>query len=213
MPPGLRLPVGILALVCGLTVILLGFRYAGEATPSGPDVWVQNAIDSLVPEPGGVALFIDFLGEPVGLTILIVVLSAVCLTLGRRALAVLAVAGTLLTAAATTVLKPLVGRTIHGGFLAYPSGHTATATALGFVLMLLIVSLIRVGTLLGVVLVVSGASLAGAIMAVAQTALLAHYPTDTLGGYCTAMVVVPATAWVIDRFAVRQSGPLDQADR
>jgi undecaprenyl-diphosphatase len=206
MPPALRLPIGIVALVCGLTVIVLGFRYAGESTASQLDSWAQNAVDGLVPDPGAAALFIDFLGEPVGLTVLVVALAAVCLALGRRALAVLAVAGTLLTAAATTVLKPLVGRTIHEGFLAYPSGHTATATALGFVLMLLIVDLIRVGTMLGVLLVVAGASLAGAIMAVAQTALQAHHPTDTLGGYCTAMAIVPATAWLIDRFGARPSG-------
>jgi undecaprenyl-diphosphatase len=49
--------------------------------------------------------------------------------------------------------------------------------------------------LLGAALVV------GALAAWAQAGLVAHYPTDTLGGWCTALAVVPATAWLIDRTA------------
>jgi undecaprenyl-diphosphatase len=35
----------------------------------------------------------------------------------------------------------------------------------------------------------------------AEVALGAHYPTDALGGWCTALAVIPATAWLVDRTA------------
>jgi undecaprenyl-diphosphatase len=37
----------------------------------------------------------------------------------------------------------------------------------------------------------------------AQVGLGAHYPTDVLGGWCTALAVIPATAWLVDRTADR----------
>ena len=36
-------------------------------------------------------------------------------------------------------------------------------------------------------------------MAWSQIALSTHYPTDTLGGFCAALAVVPAVAWLVDR--------------
>jgi undecaprenyl-diphosphatase len=41
----------------------------------------------------------------------------------------------------------------------------------------------------------------GLLAAWAQAGLTAHYATDTVGGWCTALAVVPATAWLIDRTA------------
>lgn len=37
-----------------------------------------------------------------------------------------------------------------------------------------------------------------------QVTLSAHYPTDTLGGWCTALAVVPVTAWAVDRVAEKR---------
>jgi undecaprenyl-diphosphatase len=42
---------------------------------------------------------------------------------------------------------------------------------------------------------------AGAAMAWSQIVLNTHYATDTVGGFCTALAVVPPTAWAIDRIA------------
>jgi len=56
---------------------------------------------------------------------------------------------------------------------------------------------------------------AGAAAAWAQAVLENHYASDTVGGWCTALAVVPATAWLIDHATARgRSGsagaPLDQ---
>jgi undecaprenyl-diphosphatase len=37
-------------------------------------------------------------------------------------------------------------------------------------------------------------------MAWAQIDLTAHYPTDTIGGFGTALLVIPATALLVDKF-------------
>lgn len=49
------------------------------------------------------------------------------------------------------------------------------------------------------------ALVAGAAMGWAQVGLGAHYPTDVLGGWCTALAVIPATAWLLDRIADRMT--------
>ncbi len=79
--------------------------------------------------------------DPVPLAIMIVVLAGLCLALGRRRLAVLAVAGPVLTGVATTVVKPVIERTKNGD-LSYPSGHMGSAVAVAIVVALLLVSLL-----------------------------------------------------------------------
>lgn len=198
LPPPLRGPIAVVAILAALVLTAVGAQYAGEAAPGRLDTWAQSAVAQWWPEPGG-ALVIDFVGEPLGVILLVVLLMAVSLALGRRRLAVVVVAGLGVTAVVTTGLKPVVDRTIHGEFLSYPSGHTATATVFALVVMLLLVDLLNVRRLPAVLLILAGASVAGAGMALSQIALGAHYPTDTLGGFCTAMVVVPATAYLVDR--------------
>ena len=128
------------------------------------------------------------LGSPPSVVVLAFALSAVCLLLGRRRLAVLAVVGPGLTGVCTTLLKPALGRTLEGGF-AFPSGHTGGATSLGLVLALLLISLLRPGRARsardpGGGRVWSSAAGSGAAMIASNL----HYPTDTLGGFCTAVV-------------------------
>ena len=111
--------------------------------------------------------------------------------------------GVVVTVAVTTVLKPLVGRKIHGEFLSYPSGHTALATALALVIGLVLADRLGFGRVAAVVLVLGLAWSPRMAMGWAEVALGAHYPTDAAGGFCAALAAVPATGWVVDRVAER----------
>lgn len=199
LPPVLRGPIAIVAILAGLLLTVVAAHYAGQTAPGWLDRWAQSGVQQWWPEPGIGALVIDFFGEPLGVILLVALLATVSLALGRWRLAAVSVAGLGVTGVVTTALKPVVGRTIHGGFLAYPSGHTATATVFALVVMLLLVDLLKVGRLPGVLLILSGAGVAATGMALTQVALGSHYPTDTVGGFCAALVVVPATAYLVDR--------------
>ncbi|MGK5691407.1 phosphatase PAP2 family protein [Streptomyces sp. URMC 128] len=203
LPPVLRMSLGLVAALAALVVLVLGVLYAGHSEPGSVDRWiVQPTADSVGPPWRHVALATDFLGEPVGAATLVVATVTVCLLLRCPRAAVLAGAGAGMAVGTTTLLKPLVGRTIHGdGNLSYPSGHTAFLTALAVVVALSAAGRLRLGRTAGTLLVLAAALVAGAAMGWAQVALGAHYPTDVLGGWCTALAVVPATAWLVDQVA------------
>ncbi|MFJ9567141.1 phosphatase PAP2 family protein [Streptomyces fuscichromogenes] len=210
LPPALRGSLALVALLAALVVLVLGIRYAGHGGPGRVDSWIlPPTADSVRPPWRHVALVLDFLGEPVGSTLVIVAGVAGCLLLRRPRAAVLVVAGAGLTVGTTTLLKHVVGRTIHGpGNLSYPSGHTAFFTALALMAALPTAGRLGLGRTAGTSLVLTAAAVAGAVMGWAEVGLGAHYPTDALGGWCTALTVVPATAWLVDRTADRTAaGP------
>jgi len=188
--------------VCAaITLVVLGFLFAGRTTGAPVDVGIRADLRALHEPWRQIALVIDWTGEPVGYALVLAVMVIVFLRKGNRRSAVLAVAGTAAAVAVTTGMKPLVGRTINDGFLSFPSGHTATATAFA------LVATLAAGRLwLTAVVTV----LAAAAMAWAQVLLNAHYPTDTLGGFCAALAIVPVVAVgvdkAMDRIAARRSG-------
>lgn len=207
LPPALRRPMTIVAGLAAVLFTVVAARYAGEVAPGRVDQWIRRAVEGLWSEPNLGIFMIAVVGDPPVAVTLTILLAAVCLTLRRPRLAVVTVAGMGVAGVLATALKPVVGRTIHGDFLAYPSGHTAAATVLALVVMLLLVDLLDTGRLPGVLLILSGAGVAGTAMALSQIVLNVHYPTDTVGGFCTAMVVVPATAYLVDRVADRRARP------
>ena len=214
LPQSPRAWLGLIAAFATLVVVVLGVLYAGHGEPGRVDRWiVRPTADSVRPPWRRVALAIDFLGEPVGAAVLVVATVTGCLLLRRPRAAVLVVGGTGMAVVTATLLKHLVGRTIHGdGNLSYPSGHTAFLTALALVVALLATGRLGLGRLAGTLLVLAAALVAGAAMGWAQVALGAHYPTDVLGGWCTALAVIPATAWLVDRMADRMTDrPVDRS--
>ncbi|MEU9605679.1 phosphatase PAP2 family protein [Streptomyces sp. NPDC048057] len=200
LPPSLRAGLALVAALAALVVALVGAWYAGHSRPGAVDAWVQPAVDGTGSPWRRVALAVDFLGEPIGAAVLVGAAVAGCLLLRQPRATVLVVVGTGATVGATTLLKPLVGRTIHGDNLSYPSGHTAFLTAFALAVALLAAGRLGLGPGAGALFVLGAALVAGAAMGWAQIALGAHYPTDVLGGWCTAVAVVTATAWLVDRW-------------
>ncbi|MFD7687471.1 phosphatase PAP2 family protein [Streptomyces sp. NPDC059781] len=199
LPSALRASLGLVAALAALVVLVLGVLYAGDTGPGAVDAWIQSAVDGAGPPWRHVALAVDFLGEPLGAAVLTGAVVTGCLLVRWPRAAVLAVAGPGLTVGTTMLLKPLVGRTIHGDDnLSYPSGHTAFLTAFVLVVALLVAGRRGLGGAAGTSLVLGAALVAGAAMGWAQVVLGAHYPTDALGGWCTALAVTPATAWLVD---------------
>ncbi|MEU0207438.1 phosphatase PAP2 family protein [Streptomyces canus] len=215
LPPSLRARLALVAALAALVVVVLAVLYAGHGQPGRVDRWlIKPTEDSVRPPWRRVALTLDFLGEPAGSAMVVAAAVTGCLLLRRPRAAVLMVAGAGLAVGTATLLKHLVGRTIHGADnLSYPSGHTAFLTALAFVAALLATDRLGLGRTAGTSLVLAAALVAGAAMGWAEVALGAHYPTDALGGWCTALAVVPATAWLVDRIADRLADAGQRARR
>jgi membrane-associated phospholipid phosphatase len=195
LAPGLRGSAGVGALL----LVVPALVFAGDIGPSRIDRWVQNLVDGPAAGAWELAHRIDWLGEPVGRTMMVLAVAALCLVAKRPALAATALLGIAAISVLTTALKPIVDRRIHDGFLSYPSGHTAAVTAAAMVVGLLLADLLHAGAIAGTAIVLATAVLGGGLMAGAQIALSAHYPTDTVGGFGCALLVIPLTAAVIDR--------------
>ncbi|MFI7502455.1 phosphatase PAP2 family protein [Streptomyces sp. NPDC049687] len=209
LPPSLRVWLGLIAAPAALVVVVLGVLYAGDSEPGRVDARIGAALDGVGTPWRHVARAMDFLGEPVGAATLVAATVMGCLLLRRPRAAVLVVGGLGMAVGTATLLKHLVGRTIHGDNLSYPSGHTAFGTALALMVALLGTGRLGLGRAAGTSLVLAAALVAGAAMGWAQVALGAHYPTDVLGGWCTALAVTPATAWLVDRAADRLADRTD----
>ncbi|MGQ0837865.1 phosphatase PAP2 family protein [Actinokineospora sp.] len=113
--------------------------------------------------------------------------------------ALLAVLGPVVTAGLNTwVLKPIFGRT-HDGYLAYPSGHTATLVSILAVVTLVVAADAPPGRRAVRTTVVAATALV--LVAVAASAIVGlryHYVTDTIGALFWAVGAVVAVAAVID---------------
>ncbi|MFA3877893.1 phosphatase PAP2 family protein [Streptomyces sp. MMCC 100] len=195
--------LGLTASLAALVVVVSGAAYADDSEPGTTDARIWAAVDGVGPPWRHVALVTDFLGEPVGAVLLVAAVVTGCLLLRHPRAAVFVVTGAGLTVGTTTLLKPVVGRTIHGDNLSYPSGHTAFLTAMALMVSLLATGRLGLGRAAGVPFVFAAGLVAGAVMGWAQVALGSHYATDTLGGWCTALAVLPVTVWLVDRTADR----------
>ncbi|MFJ8187024.1 phosphatase PAP2 family protein [Streptomyces sp. NPDC096105] len=202
LPGVLRRRLAVVAALAASVVVVLGVRYAGDDGPGRTDARIGEAAYGAGAPWWHVASATDFLGDPAGALLLLTAGVIGCLTARRPRAAVLLLAGPGLAVGVTRLLKPLAARTIHGDEnLAYPSGHTAFLTALALTLALLAAGRHGLGQAAGTALALGAAFAAGAVMGWAQVATGAHYATDTVGGCCTALAVVPAAAWGIDRTA------------
>jgi membrane-associated phospholipid phosphatase len=199
LPPAVRRPLAFVGVPAALVVIVLAVLLFDDHSGTALDRRLDPRLERMVLATEPFGKIVDFAGEPVGLVSLIVLLVVLSLLRHRPRVAALAVLGTGLTITVTSTFKPLVGRTIHEVYLSYPSGHTASATALAMIAVMLFWHRLSTGAALALLYGVAFA--VGLLAAWAQAGLTAHYATDTVGGWCTALAVVPATAWLIDRTA------------
>lgn len=202
-----RRPAAALALFGLAALVVPALIFAGDTGPSRLDLRVERAV--VESAPGGtydLIRGIDWLGEPIGRALLLVAVTLACWLAGRRALAATALVAMIVVTGLATALKPFVGRRIHAGFLSYPSGHTAALTAAALIIGLLLADVLNLGPIAGTA-VMLGVTVAGAtVTSWAQIVLDAHYPTDTVGGFGLALVVVPATALLTDAVLRRSGG-------
>jgi membrane-associated phospholipid phosphatase len=184
---------------CVAVVVFLGLLFRGQTGPDGLD----NAVDSpVVTFFGGHRDLLLWLALPGTLIPAVAVSAAVAagaLLTGRLSGAVLAVtavpAATVLDDA---LLKHLFHRT-YLGQLAFPSGHTTSATALAATLaVLLMVPPQGAGTRAARAAVTAAAFAAGAVTAVAVIGLRWHYFTDTVAGAAVGVGTVCALSLVLD---------------
>ena len=204
LPHWLRRPAAGAAALAALTLIVLAVRYSGDDSASRLDRHLDSAASRVNGFPLKVVQQSVVLGSPALIGAIALIVAAVAVAYGHRRLAVLALAGPFLTGVATLLLKPVVDRTIEGEF-AYPSGHTGGATALGLVVALLVVDVLRLGRVSGLMTIACGLLLLGGGVGLSVTVLQWHYPTDAVGGFCTAVTSVCATALALDGLADRRA--------
>jgi membrane-associated phospholipid phosphatase len=204
VPRALRRPLMVVAALAVVVFAVLAVRYAGTSGPGSFDAHIQALLVPIGFAHYRITHFTADLGSPVAVITFALVLAALCYRLDRRRLAVLAIVGPGITGVLTTGLKPVLARTIGDGF-AYPSGHTGGATSLGLVAAILIVGHIATGRSARLALVAASGVLCGGVVGAAMVGLGAHYPTDVVGGFCTAVAVVCGAALVLDRIAERRS--------
>ncbi|MFJ5832836.1 phosphatase PAP2 family protein [Streptomyces sp. NPDC093089] len=194
--------LGVAAGLAALVLAVLGIVFAGDSGPTEADVRVWAALGETGQPWWDVADAVDLLGEPVGAALLVAGTAAGCLLVRRPRAAVLVVAAVGASVAVARLLKSVVGRTIHGPEnLSFPSGHTAFLTAFALAVVLVATGRLGLGRAAGTALAVAAGLVAGGVMGWAQVVTGAHYPTDVVGGWCTAMAVVPVTARLVHRAA------------
>lgn len=197
LPMPLRLPVAVAAVLSAVIALFLGWHVAGTSAPSSADTWVRSGVHSLLSDVPNLTFTVVRAGNPVPMIVISALLAALCGLLRRPSHALLALTAPFTAGVATTLLKPAFGRTFQG-LLAFPSGHTAGVTALALVAGLLLVSMARAQLTVAVPVATAMVVLVGAAVGLALVAQDWHYATDTVGGFCTAIVVVGALAFLLD---------------
>jgi YegS/Rv2252/BmrU family lipid kinase len=132
----------------------------------------------------------------VGMTILTVVVAGLMLSRGHRRAALYTVGVMVVTTASYTLIKLAVGRTrpewqLEDALISsksFPSGHAASVTAFGGILIVLVVMLVRRGNMRRLLYAVIG--LVVVVVCLDRVLLGRHFPSDVIGGVLLGMGMV-----------------------
>ena len=204
MPAGLRRPAVVVAARCAVLLGVLAVLVGRTSAPTSFDAWGEHLVRGLHVLPSGWTDVAVAPGEPVSVVAVAVLVAAWCTWKRHWRPAAIVVAGPGLTGIAELVLKPVVGRTIPSGDLAFPSGHTAGATALVLALTLVVAGVVRERRELALTVGALATVAVAVVVAVGLVAERAHYPTDTIGGFCLAVLMTVVAAAAVDRVANRR---------
>jgi membrane-associated phospholipid phosphatase len=200
LPVRLRRPAALLVAGCAAVTALLALAVSHQARPDGLDAAVDTWIrDGLRGYQGPLHLMAD-LGDLIPVTLMIGALVTACLAARWWRGAVLAALAVPAAVALTeAVLKPFIGRSLDG-YQSYPSGHATALFALAATCAVLLANPPR-PRLPGAVrlLLVLGAALIAATVAVAVVVLRYHYFTDTVAGAAVGVGIVLLAALILDR--------------
>lgn len=204
----MRRPAGAVAAGCVAVTVLLALMYHHHERPGWLDAVVDPRLQASAGRHQALLTPLVRLGDPPAGIVLTLVLVAGCLAARRWRGALLAgIAVPAASALTELVLKPLVGRTLHGA-LSFPSGHATSMFALAAACAVLLANPPRArppaAARLALALVL-GAVLVAAMVAAAMVALDYHYVTDAIAGAATGTAVVLLTALILDRYRARAS--------
>lgn len=199
LPPGTHRPAALLVAGCVAVTACLALAFGHQASAGRLDAAMDARIQSALSSYQGPLHLLSGLGGLPSVAGLTAALVLACLVTRRWRGA--ALAGLAVPAAVTLtefVLKPLVGRSIHG-YASFPSGHTTAVFALAATCVVLLANppgprlprAVRV-------LLVAGAVLVAAVVPVAMVALGFHYFTDTVAGAAVGTGTVLLIALLID---------------
>lgn len=200
MPGGLARPIAVIAAACLLVVVVLGVWFGDQRVGTAFDQDVYWAVYKQFVGERALLRAMLMPTEPVLLLIVIGLIAMLAVARHRPRLAVLAVTGPLLAVSVTSgVLKPMFGRTINNGSLAFPSGHTAGMVSVLTVVVLAVVGGARPPWRASLtVFAIVGALVISVVGATGLIGMKYHYVTDTVGGACMAIATVLGLAFAID---------------
>jgi membrane-associated phospholipid phosphatase len=204
LPAPIRRPAALLA-VCGAVVFLvLAAKYHGADSYGRVDGWVDTHVPQAQPTTSAVAVLAETVPVVFGL---IAAAAAITALVARKwRCAALAVAGPALTLLVAELGKPVIDRTIAGGFLALPSGHTAGATSVTLATAIVLLGRFRAHLIRAAVLGLIATTVLGGGMALVMVSLRYHYATDTIAGFGVAIATTIGVAFAIDGVALAIDG-------
>jgi membrane-associated phospholipid phosphatase len=196
---------GALVACCAVLVAVLGVLVADQTQPDGFDRAVDSPVITWFAGHQGLALWLAFPASTIPAAVLSAAIVITCLLTGRPKGAVLAAVAVPAVAALNDgLIKHLVHRT-YLGLLSYPSGHTATMSALAATLtVLLLIPPRPARARLMQRLIPAAACLLAIVVAIGVIGLRWHYFTDTLAGAAEGIATVTALALLLDLPPVSQ---------